>query len=492
MLVFVQQYFTTVVAALVIMGFFYVFVWVLLGGKLKKYKIQLSKRAGWPQIKGEIGATLVSFIGGTAFMLMVLALKDHGFTQFYVEERFGWYELFTVLLMILISDAWFYWFHRAMHHPRVYKYVHALHHRSLDVNPFTSTSFHVVESVLLTIWILPLVVVLPISMTALGIVQALGTMNNLKSHLGYELFPRFFSKKFPFNIFVTATNHSLHHTQYDGNYGLFFRFWDLICGTELPVTISTFDDIHLRKDELVLDNTKFRTLEIDKLVRENSRTVSVYFKPTDVDFYRYKAGQYLTLKVMVHGQVYYRCFSLSSSPELDSFLRITIRLKGKVSHHFYYDAKVGERIEALLPVGEFNLKSNLKDSNQYFMVAGGSGITPIYSMIKQILVFEPHRKLTLLYANSNEEHIIFKEELKGLANQYHQFKYIDFISGQNRIEKHDLISDPNTVYYVCGPDSLKKSITRFLNELSIDRSKINFEYFADGYLPWFGLRNRQG
>ena len=131
--------------------------------------------------------------------------------------------------MILISDAWFYWFHRAMHHPRVYKYVHALHHRSLDVNPFTSTSFHVVESVLLTIWILPLVVVLPISMTALGIVQALGTMNNLKSHLGYELFPRFFSKKFPFNIFVTATNHSLHHTQYDGNYGLFFRFFLSFC-----------------------------------------------------------------------------------------------------------------------------------------------------------------------------------------------------------------------------------------------------------------------
>jgi Fatty acid hydroxylase superfamily. len=76
-------------------------------------------------------------------------------------------------------------------HPSVYKYVHALHHRSLDVNPFTSNSFHVLEAVGLTLFILPVMLLMPVSVFTLGIIQATGTFNNVKSHLGYELYPKF-------------------------------------------------------------------------------------------------------------------------------------------------------------------------------------------------------------------------------------------------------------------------------------------------------------
>jgi ring-1,2-phenylacetyl-CoA epoxidase subunit PaaE len=340
MLEFVKQYFSTVLAALTIMSVAYLIFWVIFGKKLSKRKIQLSRRAGWPQIKEEILATLLSFTGSTAFMFVILSFKDNGLTKFYVGETFGWYDLLTVITMVLISDAWFYWCHRAMHHPKIYKYVHALHHKSLDVNPYTSTSFHMIEAIVLTVWVLPLVIVMPVSMTALGIVQILGTLNNLKSHLGYELFPGFFGKVPPFNMLVTATNHSLHHTQYNGNYGLFFRFWDVICGTELNTTNSTFDEIHLRVNGEIIDNTQYQKLIIDKLVKETNNTVSIYFRPINKNFYKYTAGQYLTLKVNVEGKTHQRCFSLSSSPNIDDFLRITVKLKGEVSRYFFIRQKL--------------------------------------------------------------------------------------------------------------------------------------------------------
>jgi ring-1,2-phenylacetyl-CoA epoxidase subunit PaaE len=487
MLEFVKQYFTTVTAALIIMSVAYLVFWVVLGKKLSNRKIQLSKRAGWPQIKEEIAATLLSFIGSTAFMFVILSFKDQGLTKFYVGDTFGGYEALTVAVMIIISDAWFYWCHRGMHHPKVYKYVHALHHKSLDVNPYTSTSFHVVEAIVLTVWVLPLVMVMPVSMTALGIVQVIGTFNNLKSHLGYEFFPGFFGKVPPFNMLVTATNHSLHHTQYNGNYGLFFRFWDIVCGTELNTTHRTFEEIHLRNNEQIIDNTHYRTLTIDKLVKENSHTVSVYFKPSDKDFYNYKAGQYLTLKVKVDGKTYHRCFSLSSSPNIDNFLRITVKLKGEVSHYFYHSAQMGDTVESLLPVGDFTFRPDTKAAKTYVMVAGGSGITPLYSMIHQMLRFQPNSNVTLLYANVNEDNIIFREELNKLTKQYPQFKYTDFISGKNRITKDDLNIDSNAIFYICGPDSLKEGVTAHLRDLKINKSNINLEHFADGYTPWFGI-----
>jgi ring-1,2-phenylacetyl-CoA epoxidase subunit PaaE len=488
MVEFIRQYVTSAVGLLVVLSAIYFVFWVLLGKKLAHRKIQLSKRAGWLQIKEEIITSLISFIGSTCFVFIILNLKDKGFVKFYTETgKYGiWYEVVTVAVLLLVSDAWFYWSHRIMHHPKIYKYVHALHHKSLDVNPYTSTSFHIIESVWLTAWILPLVMLMPVSMTALGAMQALGTFNNIKSHLGYEFYPQFF-KLPPFNMLVTATNHSLHHTQYNGNYGLFFRFWDILCGTELTTTTATFTEIHNRKHEHIIDNTRYKKLVIDKLVKENNETISVYFKPNDVQFYKYLAGQHLTLLVNVNGKKHHRCFSLSSSPNIDKFLRITVKLKGEVSHYFYNEAKVGDTIEALYPVGDFTFVPNSGVIKNYVFVAGGSGITPLYSMLQQILHFEPNSKVHLFYANKNEQSIIFKDEIQQLAAQYPKFKSQYFISGKNRITKNDISNFNDATYFICGPSSLQQTMVTYLKDLKIDTSKVNTAYFADGYVPWFGL-----
>ena len=123
---FFQQYITTVIAALTILSAAFFIFWKLLGNKLANRKIQLSKRAGWLQIKGEIGATMLSFIGSTVFMFIILSFKDKGVAKFYIDAgKFGWaYEVLVILIMVLVSDAWFYWSHRIMHHPKLYKYIH--------------------------------------------------------------------------------------------------------------------------------------------------------------------------------------------------------------------------------------------------------------------------------------------------------------------------------------------------------------------------------
>jgi ring-1,2-phenylacetyl-CoA epoxidase subunit PaaE len=485
---FLKKYFTGFGSMMGVMGIIYLFIWLLFGKALHNRKIQLSKRAGWSQIKGEVLTAALAAIGNTLFTSLIYALDKNGKTQLY--KNFGqWgigYEILTVVVMVLISDAWFYWTHRWMHHPKIYKYVHALHHKSLDVNPFTSNAFHLLESVLLTVWVLPLFLLMPISFTALGVMQALGMLNNLKSHLGYELFPQFFRIP-PFNLLVTATNHSLHHTQYNGNYGLFFRFWDIVCKTELKTTTTLFQEIHERTDSQVVDNTVFRTLTIDQLVRETKDSISVYFKPTDPLFYQYQAGQHLNIKLKIKGKTHERCFSLSSTPGIDNFLRITVKRKGEVSQYFLETAQAGDNIEALYPVGDFALQPNQSNSKNYIFVAGGSGITPLFSMIRKLLQEEPNSSVHLRYANQAADAIIFKQALTNLAAKHPQFHYQDFISGQRRIAAQDLLAQPNSEYFICGPEAMTKAMVNSLKLHNVPAEKINVEHFADGYVPWLGL-----
>jgi ring-1,2-phenylacetyl-CoA epoxidase subunit PaaE len=485
MLDFIKNYFQGFASLFFLFLLVYVLIWVLLGKKLANRKIQLSKRAGWAQIKSEIIASLIASLGSTLFSMYVYSLKDQGLTQFYTEiGKYGmWYEFMVVGIMIFLSDTWFYWFHRGMHQRSVYKYVHALHHKSLDVNPFTSNSFHMIESIMLTVWILPLVIFLPISPFSLGIVQALGMFNNLKSHLGYELFPGFFSKA-PFHFLVTATNHSLHHTQYNGNYGLYFRFWDILCDTELNTTEKVFKDIHARKNAEVIDNTYYRPLVISKLIKETSDSVSVYFEPTDKAFYTYLPGQYLSIKVKIGNKTYERCFSISSNPDLDAFLRITVKLNGEVSHYFYETAVVGDRIDALLPVGDFSIDLT---KNDYLFVAGGSGITPLYSMIRTLLAKKPNANISLLYASKDAGQVIFGEELRDLKKKHANFELKEFYSRKSRMGIDDFRDYLNYTAYICGPDGLKDSVKKYLKTLGFKSSQINMEHYADGYTPWFGI-----
>jgi ferredoxin len=128
-----------------------------------------------------------------------------------------------------------------------------VHHRSIDVNPYSSVSFHPVETILLTLWIIPLTFFMPTYLPVLGLVQVYGLFENIKGHLGYEFFPAWWNKSW-LRFITSSTHHNMHHHKFNGNYGIHFRFWDKLFGTEFKDYETEYDTIQARKKGVVQTN----------------------------------------------------------------------------------------------------------------------------------------------------------------------------------------------------------------------------------------------
>ena len=130
----------------------YLIFWKLLKNKIKNLRIQFNQRADARQIKQEIINAIFASVAGGAISCIVYYLSTKGCTKVYKDiddyPTFFAYAGFFVLL--IVDDTWFYWTHRLMHHQKIYKYVHVVHHKSIDVTPYTSLSFHPVESIIST------------------------------------------------------------------------------------------------------------------------------------------------------------------------------------------------------------------------------------------------------------------------------------------------------------------------------------------------------
>ena len=381
-----------------------------------------------------------------------------------------------------------------LHHPRIYKYIHAVHHQSLATTPYTTLSFHFLEPIILSGFIYIAIFLFPISIFAIGIVQVAGLFNNIKSHLGYEFYPKFFDRTPLLKYLVNSVHHNQHHTRYNGNYGLSFRFWDLVFGTEFDDYEEVVSQVKNRKNPAaIVDNSIYKTLKIDKIVPETSEATSIYFKPEDKKFYDYLPGQHLNIRIKVQGKVYDRVFSLSNSPVTDNFLRITVKQNSLVTHHLRNVARVGDEVKALYPWGQFRLWLSPNQSKEYLMIAGGSGITPIYSMIRSILAKETNSTVTLLYANKSKEDAIFDQEIAALSREHQNLTVLDFISGQNRLARdaiaHCLQNQANPEIYICGPAGLKASMKTYLENLGISKKQLHEEDFADGHVSFFKQRH---
>jgi Delta7-sterol 5-desaturase len=174
--------------------------------------------------------------------LIVATLYATGATKLTTDAAtIGWpWIAATFVGLLIFNDAWFYCWHRLLHHPKLFRHVHAVHHKSVDVNPFTSYSFHWFEGLVLGAWALPVVLIVPIYLPLLGALHAIGLANNVMSHLGYEFLPGWLLKVPVLRWINTSTFHNLHHSAFKGNYGLMFRLWDRLLGTELPNYESTF------------------------------------------------------------------------------------------------------------------------------------------------------------------------------------------------------------------------------------------------------------
>jgi sterol desaturase/sphingolipid hydroxylase (fatty acid hydroxylase superfamily) len=187
------------------------------------------------QMRREIGWSLASAaIYGFPAGVVAWGWQNRGWTRIYTDAAAWplWYLPVSVLLYLLAHDAWFYWTHRWMHRPRWFRIAHAVHHASRPPTAWAAMSFHPVEALTGAIVIPLLVFLIPIHVAALGLVLTIMTVMGVTTHMGWEVFPRFVHSGPLGRWLITARHHQRHHQLYGCNYGLYFRFWDRLCGTD--------------------------------------------------------------------------------------------------------------------------------------------------------------------------------------------------------------------------------------------------------------------
>lgn len=247
---------------------------------------------------------------------------------------------------------------------------------------------------------------------------------------------------------------------------------------------------------------RFFKLKVVDVVKETADSVSIAFEvpPELKEEFKYIQGQYLTLKLYVNGEELRRSYSICSSPVADSELRIAIKKvkDGKGSIYLNEKVKPGDIIEMMQPMGNFYTELNPGNKKNYVLFAGGSGITPMLSILKTTLHTEPKSNIIMFYGNQDEASIIFKKQLDQLAEKYPgrlsiyhilnepELKSIQqelltgiMIPSKNKalLEKFVNLNQVNE-YFICGPAGMMTSVVETLQNLKVAKSNIHLEYFT--------------
>lgn len=244
---------------------------------------------------------------------------------------------------------------------------------------------------------------------------------------------------------------------------------------------------------------KLHTLKVRKKVKLTGEAAAIYFEiPEELkETFRYTQGQFLSIQVEISGQKYRREYSLCSSPytEPDHVIASKIIDKGIVSNYLYNDLREGDLIGVYPPQGKFFTELTASNEKEYFLIGGGSGITPLYSILKSVLFAEPKSKVILYYGSLNDEGIIFKKELIELQKKHEdRFKMFFTVKETNDewqghtgfINKADLMkimndnlrSKKDTEYFICGPGEMMEIVKDALVSENIPAGKIHIEYFT--------------
>jgi lathosterol oxidase len=171
---------------------------------------------------------------------IVIEAWKAGHTALYTDmTAYGlWYLPVSIFLYLFLHDTFFYWTHRMMHHPKLFKRMHKTHHMSQNPTAWAAFSFHPWESILTAVFLPALVFVIPLHAGAALAILMIMTIASVLNHAGWEIFPTSWMRGFLGRHVITATHHNLHHTNYKVNFGLYFRFWDKLMGTDVMESAS--------------------------------------------------------------------------------------------------------------------------------------------------------------------------------------------------------------------------------------------------------------
>jgi len=200
----------------------------------------------------EIKHSFFTIIIFSMVILTVMWASLHRYTLIYSPiNKYGYpYFFLSIILMVLLNDAYFYWTHRLLHWKPMFKYVHKTHHIPHNPTPFSAYCFHWVEA-FIEVGIIPLICfTIPYHLVALGIYSGYTMVLNIAGHLGFEFFPKGFARNKWFKWHNSATHHNMHHRFVKYNYGLYFNFWDRWMGTNHPKYEEYFDEVIEQRERL--------------------------------------------------------------------------------------------------------------------------------------------------------------------------------------------------------------------------------------------------
>ena len=243
----------------------------------------------------------------------------------------------------------------------------------------------------------------------------------------------------------------------------------------------------------------FYPLRVAAIVPETADANSIRFEIPDElrDIFAFRAGQHLTLRTEIGGEEVRRNYSLCTAPEERQWMVTVKRIGGGVFSNWVGDhLKAGDTVEVMPPHGSFTTEFNAAAKRHVVGIAGGSGITPMMSLVRTLLKSEPESRCTLFYGNRDSASIIFLEELAKLKDRYlDRFELYHFLDAEegdvdlfngmlDRARVDDaiehLIREPGEVadWFICGPGPMMDAAESALLDRGVTREKIHIERFT--------------
>ncbi len=243
---------------------------------------------------------------------------------------------------------------------------------------------------------------------------------------------------------------------------------------------------------------RFHPLVVTDIHRTIRDAVVLTLQPEEPEAFDFIQGQYLTFRHSFDGEELRRSYSICAGKD-DGMLQVGIKKVDGGAFSTWANAalKVGDRLEAMPPMGQFHVPLLPDQGRHYLGFAGGSGITPILSILRTVLEREPSSQFTLVYANRAVNSIMFREELGDLKNRFMARLNVIHVLEQNaddsgvftgRVDaekcallfKHWINPDDVDVAFICGPEPMMQTISDALQSHGLPKDKIKFELFASG------------
>jgi ring-1,2-phenylacetyl-CoA epoxidase subunit PaaE len=244
--------------------------------------------------------------------------------------------------------------------------------------------------------------------------------------------------------------------------------------------------------------SKYYFLKVKEVERETADAVTIHFWHPLNEVINYKPGQFITILLPLDGEKIRRSYSMSSSPYTDVSLAVSVKAVqgGLMSNYLNEQIKVDDLLEIMEPMGNFTTELNPDQKRTIVLIGAGSGITPLISIAKSVLMVEADSNVILILGNRNEESILLKGKIDALLAKYSsRFEVAHTLSQPSEswkgesgrlnrthilkiLEQFPSSATDFTEYFICGPDGMMEEAKEALELLGVDSQKIHKESFA--------------